>query len=291
MHCRPERLDQCLVDRRRDAAHRAEEPGLAQPMPEEPAGVSRSSIRMNHGSWLGTTAPASHLECVDGDLRGDPIRDRPSHDPSAERVDDGGAVDPSVSRTMLRDFAKLEPVRRVCAELPLHEILVGGGVRLPTRRFRRWERLADPEVTSGLRDGLPCATRSRARHRNSGGWAAGISRTPSETIIASTQGSRQAGQAPGSLDRAVWYPRFGLKRRDRLPCFVLTSQIGDLVVGECSPADDDVVATEEVQECCLGDAELIGKHLRGFPCFVSADDLLASLLAKPLSNPVRLWGR
>jgi len=43
------------------------------------------------------------------------------------------------------------------------------------------------------------ATRSRARRRNSGGWAAGISRTPSETIIASTQVSGKPGQAPCRL--------------------------------------------------------------------------------------------
>lgn len=45
------------------------------------------------------------------------------------------AVDPSVSRAVLRDVAKPQPVRRVCAELPLHEVLVGRGVRLPAAPF------------------------------------------------------------------------------------------------------------------------------------------------------------
>lgn len=56
----------------------------------------------NHGSRLWAAAPAGHLERVDDDVRGDPIRDQPAHDPSAERVDHGGAVDPSVSRAVLR---------------------------------------------------------------------------------------------------------------------------------------------------------------------------------------------
>ena len=59
---------------------------------------------------------------------------------------------------------------------------------------------------------LPCATRSRARCRNSGGWAAGISRTPSEAVIASTRGSGKAGQAPcvGNRDN-VGEPSSGVR--------------------------------------------------------------------------------
>lgn len=48
-------------------------PGLAEPMPEDPAGVLRSSIRVNHGLGFGATSPAGHLERVRDDLRGDPV--------------------------------------------------------------------------------------------------------------------------------------------------------------------------------------------------------------------------
>lgn len=56
--------------------------------------------------------------------------------------------------------------------------------------------LADPEFTRGLADRVSLGNQARARRRNSGGWAAGISRTPSETIIASKLVSGKAGQAP-----------------------------------------------------------------------------------------------
>jgi hypothetical protein len=71
------------------------------------------------------------LPRVDDDLGGDPVADRPADDAAAERVDDGGAVDLSVSRAVLCDVAEPEPVGRVSAELPLHEVLVRGGVGLP----------------------------------------------------------------------------------------------------------------------------------------------------------------
>lgn len=58
-------------------------------------------------------------------------RERVFHDPSAVGVDDGGAVDPPVFRAMLRDVAEPQAVRRDGLELPLHEVLVGCGVRLP----------------------------------------------------------------------------------------------------------------------------------------------------------------
>ena len=50
---------------------------------------------------------------------------------AAERVYHGRAVDPPVSRSVLGDVAEPQPVRRIGTELPFHEILVRGGVRLP----------------------------------------------------------------------------------------------------------------------------------------------------------------
>src|SRR5690606_12884947 len=85
--------------------------------------------------WLGSASPARHLERIDNDLRGDPIRDGPPDDAARVGVDDGGAVDPSVSRAVLRDVAEPEPVRLFGAELSLHEILVRCRVGLPTSPF------------------------------------------------------------------------------------------------------------------------------------------------------------
>lgn len=123
--------DARCADGRGDPAHRSEEAGLAEPVPEEPAGVLHSSVHVNHGSRFGAPPPAGHLKRVDDDLGSDPVADRPADDAAAERVDDGGAVDPSVSRAMLCDVAEPEPVGRVSAELPLHGVLVSGGVGRP----------------------------------------------------------------------------------------------------------------------------------------------------------------
>lgn len=87
------------------------------------------------GAGFGTTAPAGHLERVDDDLRGDPVRDRPPHDPPRVGVDDGCAVNPAVFRPVLGDVAEPEPVRRVRSELSLHEILMRRSVRLPASPF------------------------------------------------------------------------------------------------------------------------------------------------------------
>ena len=130
-----QRLDERVVDAGGDAAHRAEQPGLPESVPEDPGRVLSSAVGVNHGSGRGAAAPAGHLERIDDDLGGDPVRDRPAHDPAGERVDHRGTVNPSVSRAVLRNIAEPEPVRRVGAELPLHEILVSCGVRLPPAPF------------------------------------------------------------------------------------------------------------------------------------------------------------
>ncbi len=52
MQSRPEAFDERVIDRRGDAAHRAEQPGLPEPVPEEPAGVLRAG-----SAW--TTVPGS----------------------------------------------------------------------------------------------------------------------------------------------------------------------------------------------------------------------------------------
>jgi len=50
---------------------------------------------------------------------------------------------------MLRDVAEPEPVGRVGAELPLHEIVVRGSVRLPAAPF---PAMRDPDETFGAHE-------------------------------------------------------------------------------------------------------------------------------------------
>ena len=59
------------------------------------------------------------------------------HQPTGERIDHGGAVDPAVFRAVLRDVAEPEPepVRLRRPELPSHEILMRRGVGLPAASF------------------------------------------------------------------------------------------------------------------------------------------------------------
>ena len=95
----------------------------------------RAPVGVNDGAGLGAASPAGHLEGVDDDLGGDPIRDRPADDPAAGRVDHRSAVNPAILRAVLGDVAEPEPVRGVRAELPLHEVLVGGRVGLPSAPF------------------------------------------------------------------------------------------------------------------------------------------------------------
>ncbi|MDR6971264.1 hypothetical protein [Leifsonia shinshuensis] len=48
---------------------------MAEPVPEQPAGVLRSSVGVDDGAGLGAASPAGYLKRVDDDLGGDPIRD------------------------------------------------------------------------------------------------------------------------------------------------------------------------------------------------------------------------
>ena len=112
--------------------------------------------RVDHRAGFGASAPACHLERVDDDLCGDPIRDRPPDDPARVGVDDRGAVDPSVPRAVLGDVAEPETVRRVRAELPLHEVLVRGRVWLPSPPFAAMRDPDQPVRPHQPRDALPC---------------------------------------------------------------------------------------------------------------------------------------
>lgn len=84
-----------------------------------------------HDGADGPALPPGHLERVDDDVGGDAVGDRPADDAAGERVDHGRAVDPAVAGAMLRDVAEPEPIRLVRAELPLHQVVVRGGVGLP----------------------------------------------------------------------------------------------------------------------------------------------------------------
>ena len=94
LHGRPERFHHRVVDAGGDAAHRAEQPGLAQPVAEDPTGVltlPRSECTIVPG--CGLAAPGGHLQGVDDQLGAHVVGDRPAHDAAGEHVEDGAAVD------------------------------------------------------------------------------------------------------------------------------------------------------------------------------------------------------
>jgi hypothetical protein len=61
---------------------RSEQPGLAQPLPEDPIGVAAAPVRVQDRAGLRRGVPAGHLQGVHDRLRAHVIGDRPAHDPA-----------------------------------------------------------------------------------------------------------------------------------------------------------------------------------------------------------------
>lgn len=111
-----------------DPSHGSEEAGGAQPVTEHPGRVLRAPVGVDDGA-IRAALPAGHLQGIDDQFGADVVGDRPAHDLATERVDDRAAVDPAVRRAMLGDVGEPDPVRRVGAELPLDQVVMGGRVR------------------------------------------------------------------------------------------------------------------------------------------------------------------
>lgn len=78
-----------------DAAHRPEEPGLAEAVAERPAGVGRAVIAVVDRARRGPPVPDCHLQGVDDQLGADVVGHRPADDAAAEAVQDDGEVVPA----------------------------------------------------------------------------------------------------------------------------------------------------------------------------------------------------
>ena len=93
LHGGPERFHESVVDAGRDPAHRFEEPGLSEPVPEHPRRVLGSAVRVNHGPGLGFASPPRHVEGVDDEFGADVVGNGPADDAAGEHIHDGSAVD------------------------------------------------------------------------------------------------------------------------------------------------------------------------------------------------------
>lgn len=139
LHCRPERLDEGFVDAGRDAAHPTEQAGCEEPVTEEPGGVLRASVGVDH-SVPGCSLAASHFLSVDGQLGADVVGDGPAHHHGGLGGDDDAAVDSPVGGAMLGDVGEPDPVRAVGGEPALHGVVAGGCNQSSGRWLvlRRW---------------------------------------------------------------------------------------------------------------------------------------------------------
>lgn len=104
----------------------------------------RSTVCVDDGARFGSASPAGHLDRVDDDLRGDPIRDRPANYPARVRVDHGSAVDPPVPYPVLGDVEEPEPVPCIRRKAALYEVLVRRRVRLPASAFAAMRDTDEP---------------------------------------------------------------------------------------------------------------------------------------------------
>ena len=76
------------------------------------------------GSWSSRGGP--------NEFGADVISDRPAHNPSAPRIQNGAAIHLSVRGPVLSDVGEPDPVWAICGEPALDQILVGGRVRAVT---------------------------------------------------------------------------------------------------------------------------------------------------------------
>jgi hypothetical protein len=115
-----------------DLAHRAEQAGFAQPVPEEPRGVLGAAVGV-HDRAVRLAPPARHVQGVHDQLGAQVVRDRPADHPAGEHVQHHSGVDPALAGAVLGDVGYPQPVRFVGAEPALHPVLPDrrGALRVP----------------------------------------------------------------------------------------------------------------------------------------------------------------
>jgi len=83
------------------------------------------------------------------------------------------------------------------------------------------------------------------------------------------------------LDRAVRNLHLGFKWGDGLARFVQPGEVCSLLVSKRSSANNDVVASKQIQERGLRDIEFLREGLAGFTGLIAANDCFASRSAEP----------
>ena len=107
LHVAPERLHHRVVVTIADGAHRGEQSGVAEALPERPGRVLRAVIGMQDrrrvaGLFVGLAADDGHAERVDDEFGAHVLGDRPADDQAGVGVHDRGAVQPCPPRSGAR---------------------------------------------------------------------------------------------------------------------------------------------------------------------------------------------
>ena len=134
LHGPPERFHHRIVVAVADGAHRAEQPGVAEPLPERPRRVLRAVIGMQDRRLppvaSGLPADDRHAERVDDQLGAHVLGDRPADDQPGVGVHDRRAVHLALRRRVLGDVGEPQPVRRVDRELAVDQVVARSGGRV-----------------------------------------------------------------------------------------------------------------------------------------------------------------
>ena len=94
-----------------DAAHAAEQAGLAEAVSECPGRVLRVTVGVDDcRAGLGSAAPACDLECVDDEFGLEVVGDGEADDAARVDIDHHGRVDPALTGWVLGDIGHPEPI-------------------------------------------------------------------------------------------------------------------------------------------------------------------------------------
>ena len=128
-----------------DAAHAAEQAGLAEAVPKCPGRVLRATVGVQDClTGLGSAAPACDLQRVDDEFGLEVIGDGEADDAARVDIDHDGRVDPALTGGVLGDIGDPEPVGLVDCEDAFDVI------RMRRRRRRRSAKTAPIRALEAL---------------------------------------------------------------------------------------------------------------------------------------------
>ena len=86
------------------------------------AQVLTASVRMVNEANSWSSTDQRHLQRVGGQFSAQVIGERPAHDPSAERIQDDGQVQPALPRADVGDVREPDAVGRSRVEVASHQV-------------------------------------------------------------------------------------------------------------------------------------------------------------------------